>query len=144
MVPLEVVLTDVLGAMNWGFWFFGMVCFFGLIGLLIYTVFVSDSLEIGQPYGESSIYDREDMPATAHMLASETLSTGDILDRCLTHRAQLQYYHRMLCERSGVDPNSLGPMQDLITAAIYDGRNQFMCIKRVDECVFHNKDRQHA
>jgi hypothetical protein len=143
VVPLEVVLTDVLGAMNWGFWFFGMVCFFGLIGLLVYTVF-GEPVPIGQPYGESSVYDREDMPATAHMLASETLSTGDILDRCLTHRSQLQYYHRILCERSGVDPQSIGPLADLISEAIYDGRNQFMCIKRVDESAFHNKERQHA
>jgi len=55
-----------------------------------------------------------------------------ILDLCISHRSLLQFYHRMLCERVGIQPGSCCELDDLISQAVYDGRNRNECVKAVD------------
>lgn len=134
----EVVSSEVLGAINWGLWFVGLfvvTCGPILVG---YACWTSNHMDFGETHGETGIYQPIDRSAV-----HDFQSTGDILDQCLTHRSKLQYFHRVLCHRAGINPDSIGPMADLISEAVYDGRSQYMCIKRVDEAI-QERIEQHA
>lgn len=144
MVPLQMIVSEVLTVLGHGIWFLGLVTLIALIVLLIYTLCVGESIDVGENRGESSVYDRDDMPATAHALYVEQLSTGDILDKCLTHRQQLNHWYAVLCERSGVQPGSHCDMDDLIGEAVFDGRKQYNCINAVDRATQERKVEQHA
>jgi hypothetical protein len=96
--------------------------------------------------GESMINDGPYGPIDATELESSFADkpVAAILEQCLTHRASLKYYHRVLCERAGVEPDSLCPMADLIGEAVFDGRNQNRCIYEVDMSTQEKEINQHA
>lgn len=145
MVPLQMIASEVLIVLNYGIWFLGLVTIVMLVCVLLYTVLISGSIEIGENRGESSVYDRKDMPATAQALRVEQLSTGEILDKCTTHRQQLKHWHQVLCERAGIEPGSLCMLDDLIGQAVFDGRQQYNCINAVDRVTQARKvEQQHA
>lgn len=141
----QLIVGEVLSVMNLGFWFLGMlVCICGpiLVGYMFYT---SMGIDIGENRScESSIYDREDMPATAAMLAGEVEPVVKILDKCKGHRSKLDHYYRQLCQRVGVEPGARTPMDDLIAEAVFDGRRTRQCIFEVELASVPSKEHQHA
>jgi hypothetical protein len=136
-----MILGEVLTVLNYGIWFLGLVTIIGLIVGLLYTLLVSSSIDIGENRGESSIYDRDSQVAVQPIAFR---STGDILDECREHRNSLKRLHAQLCSRSGIEPTQTCPLGDLITEAVFDGRQQYNCINAVDQATQERNVEQHA
>lgn len=65
----------------------------------------------------------------------DSKSIADWLDDAIEPRAKLQYIHRRICERAGIDPGIMDPLSDLITEAVYDGFRRNACIQQVEEAI---------
>ncbi len=131
MLTIELIGFEVLTILNYGFWFVGMITCAGLVSILAYVCFSDWSILTGE---DKPVSTSEQLASTVRTtsLGAETRATSLILEQCLSHQAQLKYYHRILCERVGVEPESLSPMADLIAEAVFDGRKIPQCIYEID------------
>jgi hypothetical protein len=147
MLTFTLIGFEIFTIVNYGVNFLGWITLAALvIGLIMLSTFTwrDDPVE----FGETEIINRNPMPSPrATSLGAESRSTSQILDQCLSHRAQLQFYYETLCQRVGVDHQSLSPMADLISSAVFDGHNVPQCIYEVDIATQETQERtvkQHA
>ena len=132
---MHAVINEIIQVFHLAAWFAGVALFvlgpFAIVFWKVCDGIGTDIVQHQRDQGESSSYMVDPR--------SEYRAVADILDDCLTHRSKLQHYHRVLCQRAGVEPDSIGPMVDLITEAIFDGRRQNQCVYELEM-----KEAQHA
>ncbi len=142
---LAEVAFELGHVFNWMLWISGIILWIGLP-----AIYVLDRLSAGSSISVRSIDDDGYLdPGPSTLTDPSNRSNGDLLDDCITHRARLQFIHRTLCQRAGIDPNYIkdadaSRIYDLITDAVFDGRNQFTCISKIDQLQMERKYRQHA
>lgn len=128
------MMWEVIDVLNWMLWISGIILWIGvpMLWMLNHMCDKIDQVSLRLTDGDAYPTTNTFANTTAIDTNLSTKTIVELLDMTLEPSAQLNRIYYILCQRAGVTPNSLCPMADLISEAVFDGQRREQCIYELD------------